>query len=241
MDKRLKVAKTLLKSNGTIFINIDDNEFAQLKLLCDSIFGDENFIACFPWHNRTSIQNDTDMSVNHEYILAYAKKRRQANRRLKPSNASTWFATNDFVFQPVSVDEDKFSNPDDDPRGVWKADPFDAPNIRPNLTYVITNPLTGVPYLPPKGRCWRTEESKYKTLLEDGRIVFGKTGKTKPQLKVFLSEVKGKGSVPNSWLDADVYDTSTNGKKELIALFPNEEVYQRRPCGPHSCLATCSS
>lgn len=225
MEKRLRLAKPLLKNNGVIFINIDDNEFAQLKLLCDTIFGDDNFLACFPWHNRTSIQNDTDLSINHEYILAYAKKRRQTNRRLKPSNSTSWFSIEDFVFQPISTDEDKFSNPDNDPRGVWKADPFDAPAIRENLTYVIVNPNTGEKYLPPKGRHWRTEEAKYKALLEDGRIVFGKTGRSKPQLKVFLADVKDKGSVANSWLDADVYDTSTNGKKELLALFPNEGVF----------------
>ncbi|HCA28131.1 MAG TPA: hypothetical protein DEP23_00375 [Ruminococcaceae bacterium] len=225
MEKRLQIARKLLKSNGAIFINIDDNEFAQLKLLCDSIFGDDNFLACFPWHNRTSIQNDTDLSINHEYILAYAKKRRQTNRRLKPSNAPSWFSLEDFVFQPVSTDENKFSNPDNDSRGAWKADPFDAPGIRENLMYVIVNPNTGEKFLPPKGRHWRTEESKYKALLEDERIIFGKTGRTKPQLKVFLADVKDKGSVSNSWLDADVYGTSTSGKKELISLFPNEEVF----------------
>ena len=69
MNKRLLIAKRLLKDNGVIFINIDDNEFAQLKLLCDDIYGEENFVACFPWHNRTSVQNDTDISINHEYIL----------------------------------------------------------------------------------------------------------------------------------------------------------------------------
>ena len=225
MEKRLKIARQLLKNNGVIVINIDDNEFAQLKLLCDSIFGDENYLACFPWHNRTSIQNDTDLSINHEYILAYAKKRRQTNRRLKPSNAKKWFSLDDFVFQPISTNEDKFSNPDNDPRGAWKADPFDAPAIRENLTYEIINPNTGERFLPPKGRHWRTEQHKYEALLADGRIVFGKTGRTKPQLKVFLSEVKEKGAIANSWLDADVYDTSTSGKKELLKIFPDSEAF----------------
>lgn len=225
MNKRLLIAKHLLKDNGVIFINIDDNEFAQLKLLCDDIFGEDNFISCFPWHNRTSVQNDTDISINHEYIIAYAKKRRMTNRRLKASNKDTWYQTNDFVIQPKETDSSKYSNPDNDPRGLWKADPFDAPNIRPNLTYEIVNPITGTKYLPPKGRCWRTEQEKFEKLLEDKRIVFGKNGNSRPQLKVFYNEVKMKGEIRNSWFDADLYDTSTSGKKELLDILPDKKIF----------------
>lgn len=225
MNKRLVIAKKLLKSNGVIFINIDDNEMADLKLLCDDIFGEDNFVACFPWHNRTSIQNDTDISVNHEYILAYAKKRRITNRRLKASNEDIWYNLDDFVVQPKETDSSKYANPDNDPRGLWKADPFDAPNIRPNLTYEIVNPITGIKYLPPKGRCWRTEQEKFQKLLEEGRIVFGKNGKSKPQLKVFYNEVKVKGEIRNSWFDADIYDTSTSGKKELLSILPDKKIF----------------
>jgi len=225
MEKRLSIAKKLLKDNGVIFINIDDNEFAGLKLLCDDIFGEENFVACFPWHNRTSVQNDTDISINHEYILTYAKKRRIANRRLKASNEDIWYKTDDFVIQPKETDSSKYSNPDNDPRGIWKADPFDAPNIRPNLTYEIVNPVTGVTYLPPKGRCWRTEKEKFEKLLEDGRIIFGKNGRSKPQLKVFYNEVKMKGEIRNSWFDSDLYDTSTSGKKELLSILPDKKIF----------------
>lgn len=225
MNKRLKSAKKLLKNSGAIFINIDDNEFAQLKLLCDDIFGEENFISCFPWHNRTSIQNDTDISINHEYIVAYAKKRRISNRRLKSNNKDTWYKLDDFVIQPKESDSSKYANPDNDPRGIWKADPFDAPNIRPNLTYEIVNPNTGVSYLPPKGRCWRMEKEKYIKLLEDNRIIFGKNGKSKPQLKVFYEEVKMKGEIRNSWFDSNTYDTSTNGKKELLDILPDRKIF----------------
>ena len=225
MNKRLLMAKHLLKDNGVIFINIDDNEFAQLKLLCDDIFGEDNFISCFPWHNRTSVQNDTDISINHEYIIAYAKKRRMTNRRLKASNKESWYNTDDFVIQPKETDSSKYANPDNDPRGLWKADPFDAPNIRPNLTYEIINPNTGVKYLPPKGRCWRTEQEKFEKLLEEKRIVFGKNGNSRPQLKVFYNEVKMKGEIRNSWFDADLYDTSTSGKKELLDILPDKKIF----------------
>lgn len=221
MYRRLCIAKNLLKDNGVIFINIDDHEFANLKLLCDDVFGEDNMVACFPWQNRTSIQNDTDISVNHEYIVTYAKKRRQVERRLKPSNREKWFKMKDFVIQPLETDKSKYSNPDNDPRGDWKADPFDAPGIRDNLQYEIINPNTGEKFLPPKGRHWRTEEKKYKQLLNDNRIVFGKTGKTKPQLKVFYNDAKSKGEIRNSWLQADKYSTSTNGKKELLSILPD--------------------
>lgn len=222
MYRRLKLAKELLNNQGVIFINIDDNEHSQLKMLCDDIFGEENFITSFPWHNRTSMQNDTDISINHEYILAYAKKRRYIDRRLKNTNKDKWFDINEFAFQPLEADSSKFSNPDNDPRGDWKADPFDAPNIRPNLTYEIKNPNTGKIYLPPKGRHWRTEESKFKKLLEDNRIIFGKNGDSKPQLKVFYNEVSEKGQVRNSWFDSDIYGTSTMAKKELLDILHDD-------------------
>ena len=228
MRQRLLTAHKLLTRNGVIFINIDDNEFAQLKILCDEIFGESNFVACFPWHNRTSMQNDTDISINHEYILCYAKNRRQNDRRLKISNSNKWYSLNDFVFQPEPLDESKFSNPDNDPRGKWKADPFDAPAIRPNLTYEIVNPITGAKYLPPKGRHWRTEKIKFEALLADNRIIFGKTGTGKPQLKVFYNELISKGQIYDSWWDAEKFGTSTEGKKELLSIlsdFPPEKIF----------------
>lgn len=174
MEKRLVIAKELLSNNGAIFINIDDNEQAQLKLLCDSVLGENNYITAIPWHNRTSIQNDTDISINHEYILVYAKYKRVDNRRLKDSNLDKWEDLVGFTFLPKETDKNKFSNPDNDPRGVWKADPFDAPNIRPNLTYPIINPNTGDQHLPPRGRHWRISQNKFASALEDNRIIFGK-------------------------------------------------------------------
>lgn len=223
MEKRLLIAKELLSNNGAIFINIDDNEQAQLKLLCDSVLGESNYITAIPWHNRTSIQNDTDISINHEYILVYAKYKRVDNRRLKDSNRDKWEDLVGFTFLPKETDKNKFSNPDNDPRGLWKADPFDAPNIRPNLTYPIINPNTGDQHLPPRGRHWRISQEKFASALEDNRIVFGKNGKGRPQLKVFYNEVKFKGSVADTWFDSHIFGTSTEGKKELLRLLPENQ------------------
>ncbi len=225
MNKRLRIAKRLLSDRGVIFISIDDNEQAQLKLLCDEVFGSKNFITCFPWHSRQSLQNDTDISINHEYLICFAKKRRESDRRLKPSNASTWYRDNDFVFYPMKIDNDKYSNPDNDSRGPWKADPFDAPHVRPNLTYPILNPNTGEQHLPPQGRHWRISYEKYISALADNRILFGKNGKGRPQLKVFLYEQEQYGSISNSWLEAEKYGTATHGSKELQDIFGGDKVF----------------
>lgn len=221
MYERLIVARDLLRDDGVVFISIDDNESHNLRKICDEVFGENNFVSQIPWQARQSIQNDTDLSSSHEYIIAYAKVRRQVNRRLKETNKNEWYLEKSFACYPLPLDISKFSNPDNDIRGLWKADPFDAPNIRPNLTYSILNINTKEEIWPPKGRCWRTSEIEYKKLLEDGRIVFGKTGDSKPQLKVFYNEKKEYGSTPNTWFDGNQYGTATKGTKVLQSLFEN--------------------
>lgn len=219
---RLRLAKDLLSDDGVIFVSIDDNEVDNLKKVCSEIFGEINLVAEIPWQSRASVQNDTDFSVNHEYICVYAKKRRLENRRLKESNYTEWHSNNSFVCKPLPLDKSKFDNPDNDPRGLWKADPFDAPNVRPNLTYPVTNPNTGEEHLPPRGRHWRFLPEKFSSALADNRIVWTNNGLGRPQLKVFYEEKKEFGSVDNSWFSADRIGTSTNGTKELMRLFDGQ-------------------
>jgi len=208
MYPRLLLARDLLSKDGVIFISIDDNEQANLKLLCDEIFGEENFVANIIWNSRKSVSNDTIVSLNHNHTLFFSK-----DISFLQENKSDY---------RLSATEDKFSNPDNDPRGNWVADPFDAPNIRPNLTYPIENPNTKEIYMPPKGRCWRTTKEEYEKLLSEGRIVFGKTGKSKPQLKRYFSEAEQKGLVAKSiWDDVG---TTTNGTKELEGII-GEKVF----------------
>ena len=225
MYPRLKLARNLLTDDGVIFISIDDNEQENLKKICNEIFGENNFINIFVWQARTSKQNDTDISGNHEYILAYAKTRRLENRRLKSTNIDTWYKEKSFAYFPLPLDINKFDNIDNDLRGLWKADPFDAPNIRPNLTYEIVNPNTGESYWPPKGRCWRVEEKKYLDLLKDNRIIFGKDGKSRPQLKSFYEEKKIFGEVETTWWTGNEKGTSTLGTKELMNIFNGEKFF----------------
>ena len=219
MYPRLRLARELLHSRGAICISIDDREVAALKLICNEIFGEQNFVAQIPRQSRKSVQNDTDISSSHEYVLIYAKCRRREHRRLRENNANIWHSMESFACHPKQLDASRYANPDNDPRGPWKADPFDAPNVRPNLTYTITNPNTGETYYPPAGRCWRTEFSKYQELLEDGRIVFGVKGTSGPQLKVFYEEKRAFGEIDNTWWDADRISVNSVASKQLMNLF----------------------
>lgn len=227
MYSRLLVAKNLLREDGVIVISMDDSEIDGLKNICNEIFGEKNLVSEIPWQSRASIQNDTDFSVNHEYICVYAKNRRQTNRRLKENNKDIWYKKDSFVCRPLPMNDSDFSNPDSDPRGIWKADPFDAPNVRPNLTYEIKNPNTGEVHLPPNGRHWRMSEDRYKEELLDNRIIFSKDGFGKPQLKVFYSEKKEYGTIDNSWFSAQRVGTTSNGTKEMKKIFDGKALFDK--------------
>lgn len=225
MMPRLKLLRELLAEDGVILISTDDNEFHRLRLLCEEIFGETNFVNVFAWQSRTSKQNDTDMSINHEYIIAFAKNRRQEERRLKPRNSDTWFQLQSFAYLPLPLDKSKFSNPDNDPRGDWNVVPFDAPGIRPNLTYEIENPNTGAKYLPPEGRHWSNEKPKFFEMLRDSRIVFGTSGTARPQVRIFYNEKRLFGEVDTSWWDGNTRGTATEGTKELLKIFDGKIVF----------------
>jgi adenine-specific DNA-methyltransferase len=205
MYPRLYLARNLLRDDGVIFISIDDNEAANLKLLCDEVFGPENFVADFIWQHRKSSQNDVDVSLSHNHTLCFSRNRYK------------------FRLNSLSIDNEKFDNPDADPRGPWVPDPLDAPNIRPNLMYPIFNPITGDEHLPPSGRHWRFSKDKFAQILADERIVFGKNGKGRPQFKRFLSEAQEKGTNPFTvWTD---HGTATEGTKELMKIFGGKKIF----------------
>jgi adenine-specific DNA-methyltransferase len=174
--------------------------------LCDRIFGEENFVINAIWNSRKSVSSDAIVSLNHNYTTIYAKNINKLRGQIKKDNKFK-----------LLIREDKFSNPDNDSRGPWTADPFDAPEIRSNLAYEITNPYNNKTYLPPHGRHWRTTKEEYEKFLKEGRIIFGKTGNSKPQLKRYLSDAEIKGITPKSiWDDVG---TTTNGTQELEEIF----------------------
>ena len=199
MWPRLHLLKELLSDDGVIFVSIDDNEQHHLRMLMNDIFGEANFVANLVWHHRKSSQNDIDVSLSHNHVVCYARDRHS------------------FSFNAGDVDESKFSNPDDDPRGPWVADPMDAPNIRENLTYEIVNPNTGSVYLPPEGRCWRFNRERFDDALNDDRIIFGKSGNARPQYKRFLSEALERGTnIFTIWSDVG---TATDATRQLQQIF----------------------
>ena len=212
MLPRLHLAHTLLSDDGVIFISIDDNEQAQLKLLCDEIFGGENFVADIIWNSTKSVTNTALISVSHTHNLVYFKD-------------IDYFIKNRELFR-LKDDGDGFENPDNDPRGAWKADPFQVGGWRPNQQYIITNPNTGVEYAPNEGSSWKNDYEKFQELLKDNRIVFGKNGTSAPQRKRFIWEAQERGKVAKTLWD-DV-ETTTNGTQLLKRLF-NEKSFFDNP------------
>lgn len=209
MYPRLLLARDLLRNEGIIFITIDDNEQANLKILCDEIFGEENFCADIIWNSTKSVTNTALISVSHTHILTYFKN-------------GNYFTENRDEFRLPDGGEG-FENPDNDPRGAWKADPFQVGGWRPNQQYTITNPNTGLEYKPNEGCSWKNDEDKFKELLADNRIVFGKTGEAGPQRKRFIWEAQERGKVAKTlWEDIE---TTTNGTQLLKKLFDDLSVF----------------
>lgn len=210
MYPRLFLSRNLLRNDGIIFITIDDNEIHNLKRMMDDIYGEDNFIGTIIWNSTKSVTNTALISVSHTYIVIYAKN-------------VEYFKEHREHFRLPDT-KDGFSNPDNDPRGDWKADPFQVGGERPNQMYEIINPNTNKHYKPSEGNSWKNDYETFQKLLADNRIVFGKDGKSQPQRKRFWTEAEERGKVTKTWWD-DV-ETTTNatmGLKELMGakLFDN--------------------
>lgn len=208
MAKRLRLAKTLLKETGVLFISIDDNEQAQLKLLCDELLGAENFVANVIWQKNYSPKSTAKhLSVDQDYIFIYAK------------NAELWRPN----LMPRSEKQDKaYKNPDKDERGPWKPGDLSARNYYSKGTYPITCPSGRVIPGPPQGTYWRVSEEKFRELDQDNQIWWGSTGNNVPAVKRFLHKVK-QGMVPQTlWFYNEVGHTQ-DAKKEIVALLGGED------------------
>lgn len=216
MKERLVIAYKLLSSRGCIFISIDDHEYANLKLLMDSIFSEDNFLCNIIWNSTKSVTNTAVVSVSHTYNLVYFKD-------------INYIIENRTKFRVPETGEG-FSNPDNDPRGLWKADPFQVGGWRPNQQYEIVNPKTGIIYRPNKGCSWKNDYEKFQTLVADNRIVFGKNGTSGPQRKRFIWEAEERGRVVKTiWDDVE---TTTNGTQLLKKLFDGNAPFSNpKPIG----------
>lgn len=203
---RLLLARNLLTDDGVIFISIDDNEQSTLKILGDETFGERNFLADFIWEKRTSRENRKVFSINHDYILAYAK-----NRDIFELVRGSLPYTDEIL--------KRYSNPDNDTRGPWQSVALSVQGGHgtKNQFYQIKTP-SGRLVDPPSGLCWRYTESKLNELIADGRIYFGAEGNNVPRLKVFLNEME-QGITPHTLWKAEEVGTNDSGKRELNALF----------------------
>lgn len=205
INKRLRIAKRLMSDDGVIFISIDDNEQANIKLLCDSIWGENNFVACVLQKSRDSISGDLLFSPNHNYLLVYAKV------------FANLFARKDQFRIPQEVDETKFKNPDNDPRGPWKLSPVDGPGgARKGNPYYEFLGITGY---------YRYSKDMMQKYYDEGLIVKRKNSLGK---KYFLSQALAKKGVPPTtwWDDAG---TTTLGTKMLKEILPEREFTNPKP------------
>lgn len=200
MYPRLKLARNLLRDNGVIFISIDDNEVANLRKICDEIFGEENFIATIIWQKVFSPKNTAKyFSEDHDYIVVFAKNSEIWRPELLPRSEEATA---------------RYKNPDNDPRGAWASSDLQARNYYSEGQYKITGP-TGRAFSPGKGSYWRVSFENFQKLNDDERIWWGEEGNNMPRLKRFLSDVKS-GVVPQTFWPFSVVGHTQDAKKELL-------------------------
>lgn len=189
MYPRLLLARNLLSDDGVIFISIDDNEQANLKKVCDEIFGEINFVAQIIWERAFAHVNlKKHFSECHDYIICYAK--------------NIEITVNNGLNRSKNAD-DRYKNPDNDIRGPWQSDNFSVgPAIESNI-YEIIAP-SGRICLPPNGRSWRVSEEKFKVMLKNNEVWFDPDGNGVPRQKRFLSNVKAGITPMTIWKYIDL-------------------------------------
>lgn len=205
MYPRLKLLHKLLAKDGVIFISIDDNEQAHLKLICDEIFGSNNFVAQMVWQKRTSPDARRKISAGHEYIITYVKSINHSES----------------TFNPLAFSEDdkkKYKNPDNDPRGVWVSTDCTAQagHGTKSQFYTLTTPAGRIIKLP-ESLCWRFTKERMDEEIKEGRIWFGQDKKGVPRKKTYLSEREGK-NLWSWWPNTEVGHTQ-EATKELTQIF----------------------
>ncbi|MGA7361709.1 MAG: site-specific DNA-methyltransferase [Candidatus Dormiibacterota bacterium] len=204
MRDRLLQIVDLLAPLGSVWVHCDDSEQAYLKIAMDEIFGRDGFVATIVWERRYTQSSDATISVTHDYILVYAK------------NAQAWKAARNTL--PRTDKQDRaYKNPDNDPRGPWKAASLISPHYRKSGDFEIVGP-SGRTHLPPEGTSWRYPRETYESLVADNRIWWGKGGDNEPAVKGFLSQVGGV--VPKSWWSHEDAGHTDMARREIKDLFP---------------------
>ncbi|MGE0930529.1 site-specific DNA-methyltransferase [Peijinzhouia sedimentorum] len=203
IGQRIKSLYKLLAKDGTLWINLDDNEAHYCKVMCDEIFGRGNFVSNIVWQKRIQPDIRATLGAGHDHILVYAK-----NKELFKS-----------IINPLPLkdsQEARYKNPDNDPKGPWVSADYMAKGYRPNQMYKIITP-GGSEYYPRDGSCWRNVESVFLELVSKGEIWFGKDGKSVPRKKTYLSEITGIAAW-TWWTNAEV-GHNQEAKKEVNKIF----------------------
>lgn len=209
---RLKLARNLLTDDGSVWISIDDGECSNLRQLCNQVFGEENFVACFIWEKRKTRENRRVFSFNHDYLVCYARDKDtfSGSRNLLPLTDEA---------------RARYTNPDSDPRGDWQSVALTAQagHGTPAQFYTITTP-SGRKVDPPSGNCWRVTERRLTELIAENRIWFGADGGNVPRQKVFIDE-RDAGLTPHTLWKADEVGTTDSAKRRLNELFDSVTVF----------------
>lgn len=210
MYPRLRLARELLSDDGVIFISIDDNEDRNLRIICDEVFGETNFLAQVVWERAYSpINLMKHFSPSHDYVLCYAK-----NVEIAICNG---IARSDEA-------NNRYANPDNDPRGVWKASDLSVgPAVEENI-YEIKTP-SGRLVKPPAGRSWRLSRTAFRERLQDNRIWFGPKGDNVPAMKRFLSELRKTGVTPMTIWKYEEVDHSQAATQKLAKMFDGKKYF----------------
>lgn len=203
MYPRLLLLKQFLREDGAIFVSIDDNEVASLRLLMDEVFGAGNFVRQIVWHKKYAASNDAKGIPDvHDFLICY-QKTSKFSRHLLPR---------------TDKQNSLYKYDSDDGMGLWRPDNLSVKTYSSDYDYPITNPKTGVEYFPPNGRAWMSNPEQIEKWIKGGRIFFGQKGNGAPQLKRYLSEVQD-GVVPVSYWPYDEVNHTDGAKKELKVVF----------------------
>ncbi len=208
MRDRIELLRNLLSEDGSLWVNLDDHEAHYFKVMCDEIFGRKNFVGNVVWQKKYSPQNDAKwLSDNHDHILIYAKNKNSWRPNLLPRSEEM---------------NQRYKNPDNDPRGVWKSGDLSVKTYNANMDYPITTP-SGRVVNPPSGYCWRVSKEKFETMVTENRIYFGSDGNNVPSIKRFLTDVKQGLTSLTVWLHSEV-GHNQDAKKE-IKQFNDTDVF----------------
>lgn len=209
MYSRLMLARNLLSDDGVIFISIDDNEQENLKKICNDVLGEKNFIAQVIWERAYAPVNlKKHFSESHDYIICYAQNIEIVKCNGLPRNLEA---------------DNRYSNPDNDPRGVWKSDNLSVGPAIEEKVYEIITP-SGRKVLPPNGRCWCYTKERFEEMVKENRIWFGKDGNNVPSIKRFLTEVKHCVTPLTIWKYSEV-GHSQDAKQKLKKLFDGKSFF----------------